>query len=55
MITNKWILYSVLATIFIVINDTIIKYVTLNNINTVNFMSIVGCLLGIIALFVFII
>ena len=52
MITNKWILYSVFATIFIVINDTIIKYITLNNINTVNFMSIVGCLLGLVALFV---
>ena len=49
---NKWILYSILATIFVVFNGIVIKYLTLSDINIINFMSTIGCLIGLIALLV---
>ncbi len=49
---NIWIVFSILATIFIVVNDIIIKYLTLQGINVVDFMSIAGCIIGLLALLV---
>ena len=41
-----------MATIFVVFNGIVIKYLTLSDINIINFMSTIGCLIGLIALLV---
>ena len=49
---NIWIAFSILATIFVIVNDIIIKYLTLQSIDVIDFMSISGCIIGLIALLV---
>jgi len=49
---NIWIAFSILATVFVVINDIIIKYLTLQSIDVIDFISATGCILGFLAVLI---